>query len=1398
MFKVFTVLMFMPLLAWSQGVFSAWKDSTRVFINTSITGASLNAPVHLFPLLIRLDSNSISWSKVKSDGSDLRFADPDGVLLPHEVETFDSFAKKAAVWVKVPTVDALSLTDHIVLFWNNPVAASVSKGAAVFDTAIGYVGVWHFGETGAGEGARGVFKDATGNAYHGDDYVTAGRSQGVIGFEQRFDGVDDRIQIENNSSLALAGPLSLSAWVKADTISSVIGNANSIVRKGDANPNSYQLNVYDRKAAFILDHEDGGGLRSKQDFATGKYIHLAATWEGRIAKLFINGVLDNEVATTIEAGALSKDARPFYIGGRLVNPNDAASRDRWYGSIDEVRIARVAQTPQHIQLSYENQKPSSTILTFSRFPEKPALPVEDILQWSKSRKLRLNTKSSGAGVAGDVKGFPLLVRLDTSVFQFNEALSSGRDIRFTDPDGSFLNHHVERWDAIRGLAEVWVKVPQVDGDGDVDYFSMHWGNPEAAVMAAATSVFDSVDGFRGVWHLTQNPGSDSGFLDATGYGNHGRDEVAEVADDALIGEGVSFTRNEDRISIPAKASLDFVETLTLSAWIKGSIFDSSAKQVNPILRKGGATPVPYQLALDSGYLSLHLNESDEAGNRGASKLLVGRWHHVAATWGQGTVRLFVDGKVDLVKPISTGALPKDGRDLYLGGRDSNGSSEPDHFRGALDEVQISAVARSHDWIKLSYENQKPGGRLLVHEGFETRFPGDTTLIANPKVVVVLDPPVTQVRPAWSWDTTLAAGEEFGDSLFWVSNPGPGRVRVLVSPANNRVAEGVIGVQATFRFTVEDDSLPRVRLIVDSGVAAGRSLYQILTGTDGFGTLGDWGSAAGSHDILYPGTYTLAKDTSSPRLRILDQGIDGKDSSWISLVVEDNIKHVFLKCFPTGSRSLPAISEREESGVPFRLGFMPFADPAPLKVSLSIDDGRNQTGFPPAPATAYALARSLPGIKVPVRGEAGLQWTLFGLPVRPVETATWKSLAKSSGAGKLYGALWMPDSEEPSQGSYRILQDADTVPAGTGLWLAGENAFTELPFGRSKSYPQGGPQHYSIPLKKGWNLLTSPALEKLPWVVSKKDLPTYDQSGVKGLHTHAGGDSYADADTLEPWKGYFVYSRSDTSLALSPEGPLRVDAVAKAASRAARGGPFIQLVLDPVPDTDGVSPSTVSLRLGAAGYAEDGLAIEDEYLPFAPRRVEALAAIRGKRGLRTDLIAYRPAGMHVWKVAWHGGDALHTLGRLRLSHLEIPEGFEVRAASRSSNGTVLLAVGGEVALSGDAGDTLVLWSAPKGNWRDGDPIPGLSPLPWKRGLTFQDGLGGGRLRLALPEAATVFIRIHAADGRTLGKLSGLRLAAGNHALSLPILHGPSRGLILVTVDFQGPSSASRSVLKLLRP
>ena len=93
------------------------------------------------------------------------------------------------------------------------------------------------------------------------------------------------------------------------------------------------------------------------------------------------------------------------------------------------------------------------------------------------------------------------------------------------------------------------------------------------------------------------------------------------------------------------------------------------------------------------------------------------WMHVVHTYENGEARLYVNGVLDWLEPSARPPLAiKSPARLWIGGWYDNYD-----FVGDIDEVRISKVARSADWVRLQYENQKPLQTLvgpLVQPGNE--------------------------------------------------------------------------------------------------------------------------------------------------------------------------------------------------------------------------------------------------------------------------------------------------------------------------------------------------------------------------------------------------------------------------------------------------------------------------------------------------------------------------------------------------------------------------------------------------------------------------------------------------------------------------------------------------------
>jgi hypothetical protein len=354
--------------------------------------------------------------------------------------------------------------------------------------------------------------------------------------------------------------------------------------------------------------------------------------------------------------------------------------------------------------------------------------------WRFSKRLCLNTTASGAGVSENVIGFPLLVRLDSSNFDFSQASDSGQDLRFSESDGSSLPYEIEQWDASSRQAAIWVRIDTVRDNDTTQRIAMHWGNASATSQSNGQAVFTTVNGFAGVWHL----GGD--VHDATVNGNNGV-SVNTVDDKGCIGGG-RYLNGESHIQIMNNATLE-PQSLTLSCWVKRY---GAQKEWAKIISKGRHMPNSYSLetrnadtATINGIDSSRYNGIDKAGfvvlkndisNQNqfletAGPIADSTWCFLVGSFnaqtGEGV--LYLNGEriassIDIAQ-IDYALSPEDnllfGADYLV---DSSSTSFlPYHagFTGELDEIRVEAVVRSAAWVRLSYMSQLTRGAVAEFE-----------------------------------------------------------------------------------------------------------------------------------------------------------------------------------------------------------------------------------------------------------------------------------------------------------------------------------------------------------------------------------------------------------------------------------------------------------------------------------------------------------------------------------------------------------------------------------------------------------------------------------------------------------------------------------------------------------
>lgn len=348
-----------------------------------------------------------------------------------------------------------------------------------------------------------------------------------------------------------------------------------------------------------------------------------------------------------------------------------------------------------------------------------AFAVEKYRAWPHSRRILVRTGPAGAGVAGTVTDFPLLVRLDASTFPFDSAASGGADLRFEGKAGRRLPYEIESWDAAGRKAAVWVRVDTLQGGNDTQSIRILWGRKPSVDFSQGLSVFDSASGFHSVWHLGDR-------LDDAARAASRLIPAAMVAPQP--GEGptpkatgfdgtASFLHSEKEYAGP--------QTFTISAWVR----PAGEGKVMGFENYPAPTPSLFDRHIwvtsdGSVHFGVFIQDPPVTAREfrktisSPPGLIDGRWHLVTAVQSPaGGQALFLDGLLAARDSTVVHSAAFTGRWLLgngnLGGWDPTPTNT--HFRGDLDEARVAHVVHSPDWIKLAYETQKPGSTVLFFQ-----------------------------------------------------------------------------------------------------------------------------------------------------------------------------------------------------------------------------------------------------------------------------------------------------------------------------------------------------------------------------------------------------------------------------------------------------------------------------------------------------------------------------------------------------------------------------------------------------------------------------------------------------------------------------------------------------------
>lgn len=376
--------------------------------------------------------------------------------------------------------------------------------------------------------------------------------------------------------------------------------------------------------------------------------------------------------------------------------------------------------------------------------------------WHYRKQIAVDTTPQGAAINQALGRTALLVRLHTGNFTFDGVKEDGSDLRFVAADDkTVLNHQIESFDALMGMALIWVDVPNVEGGQRQDIW-MYYGNQKAPATGNGQLTFDP--NYTALYHFDGATGTPA--KDTTAYGNTAQSATG-TAIDGVVGRALQFSGQP--LLLPASPSLQHNagSAFTFSAWLR--LDQASGQQVILARREGTQSLL---IGVSQG---LPFVEIDGQRAAATQALAPAQWQHVALTAEGSKVTLYINGRESAALAQ---AMPAFNSVMAIGADLQEGAFQP--FAGAIDELRLSKVARPAALLLADATSQGAESKLVAYgvdeeqSGFGfgslgfllNAVPVDAWVIIAVLVLMMFQSWIIMLRKNRSLSRVTAANEDF--------------------------------------------------------------------------------------------------------------------------------------------------------------------------------------------------------------------------------------------------------------------------------------------------------------------------------------------------------------------------------------------------------------------------------------------------------------------------------------------------------------------------------------------------------------------------------------------------------------------------------------------------------------
>jgi len=477
----------------------------------------------------------------------------------------------------------------------------------------------------------------------------------------------------------------------------------------------------------------------------------------------------------------------------------------WSRALSDSEVASLYNSGTGLQYPYGATNPNVMIVSNISVSDSTTVTdtpvVERLLGFAYVRSVTVDHTKAGSN---DATNFPVLI---SGTYSFlattgNGGLvqnANGYDISFY-ADAALtqkLNWETEYYNASNGKVVYWVQLPALSHTSDTlgnNTFYLAYG--DASVKADKSNPTPGGSGwlgdtnYAGVWHLPN--GTTLTANDSTANANNGTLSVSQpTAVSGQVDGGAAFaSASSQYISMADASSLKPTGAWTISGWFKlasttavTTIFSSYSQNTSYAgiavgVNVDGTTP--HKIGVLQGN-----NTGTGSGNfgefHGTTTVDDNTWRYVVMS-SDGTshsVSVYVNGGSNegslafgtALAPAYSTNFPR------IGVTETASGTRQGYWPGSLDEIRLSNIVRTTDWITAEYNNQlKPDKADFGATGFYT-INGQANLLAATDLATVTDSPNVKI------DTSLSISVSDSTTVTDAPVIATGNLTIAVSDAS---------------------------------------------------------------------------------------------------------------------------------------------------------------------------------------------------------------------------------------------------------------------------------------------------------------------------------------------------------------------------------------------------------------------------------------------------------------------------------------------------------------------------------------------------------------------------------------------------------------------------------------